>query len=276
MNKMKNYSNFFFFIFFGVFFLIISSPFFVEATHLISVIVADTLDDDIGKECLCDFNKMVHLAARIAKYTNLDHTSITLKGSQVTPQTILKKIADMKVEPDDVVIFYYSGHGYRTRKMGANPPWPIYEFSKKDQGLEAELVMHKLEEKQARLLLAISDCCNVFLKKNETEPHLLRNQYKFQAPALPPSKENEKNIEENFRRLFLETAGVIKIASALPGEYSYTTDDPNLNGAQYTIAFLKGFNREIKKEKANWSSILDLSAKYINDEEQHPIWEMHI
>lgn len=265
MNNFK-FSNLIIFSFFAIF---MSLPSFSEAANLISIIIADTKDDEIGKECASDFNKMVLLVERISKHTEMNLIEIKIKGSDVKPRKILDKIDSIKIEPDDVVLFYYTGHGYRTKSMGTIPPWPIFEFPETDEGLESEYVMAKLEMKRPRLLLAICDCCNVFLKKHEMVPDLVR--------AVKPRKDMEISNGENYRRLFRETIGVIKIASAKPGEYSYTTEDEDEDGGKFTVAFLKSLKKEVNSsEPASWNSLISRSADLVEDKKQHPVWTMHI
>lgn len=249
----------------SIFFTI--SPSVSEAANLIAVLIADTKDDEIGKECASDFNKMVLLVERISKHTQLNLIDLKIKGSDVNPKKILEKIDSIQAEPEDVILFYYTGHGYRTKTMGSNPPWPIFEFPETNEGLESEYMMSKLEAKKPRLLLAICDCCNVFLKKHESVPDLVR--------AVKPPRDKENS--ENYRRLFLETIGVIKIASAMPGEYSYTTEDEEESGGKFTIAFLKSLRKGmISSDPPTWNEIIERSADYVEDKKQHPVWSMQI
>lgn len=261
--------------------LFVSLPALSWGANLISIVIADTKDDDIGVDCESDYKKMLQLHRKIADYTGLHLIEVTFSGSAVTPESILEKIETIEAKADDVIFYYYTGHGYRTKEMGVNPPWPIYEFPETNQGLESALVMEKLEAKKPRFLLSINDCCNVFLLSHEEVPKVVR-ALKLESPfAQKPNnfkeKEKEKKVIKNYARLFLETRGFIKIASATPGEYSYTTEDKGAFGGKFTISFLKSFNKETaSKKEASWFSILDKTEEYIDDDEQHPMTEIRI
>lgn len=236
--------------------------------HLYSVIVADTKDDDIGVDCDSDYKKVVGWTKKIAKFTGLKLVNVHLQGNAAAPGNILKKIDSFQVSEDDVIFFYYTGHGYRTRAMGKNPPWPVYEFPESNQGLESEYVMLKLQEKKPRFLLAINDCCNVFLKKNEEEPEIVPVKLKIQ-------NEDENTAINHYAQLFLKARGFIKVASAAPGEYSYTTEEKGKFGGKYTMAFLKSFEKAVaSKKKTTWYAILDKAERIIDDDEQHPLYEI--
>lgn len=246
---------------------IISTPDNCEGASLYAILVADTKDDDIGEDCSDDLEKMHALTEKIALHTGLSLVQVHITGRKLTPEKLLKTVDNLEVEPDDVVIYYYTGHGYRTRSMGSTPPWPIYEFFETSQGVESEYVMEKLESKNPRFLLAINDCCNVFLKKNEEEPLLVRDLRRIDPHILA----------QNYSLLFLDTSGVIKISSATPGEYSYTVEEVGDYGGKYTNAFVKSFYKVVSSsKKANWDSLLKNASKNLKDKDQHPVWETNI
>ena len=231
------------------------------AANLVTILVADTKDDVIGRDCHADIKRMASLAQNIAKYTDLK--LVVRKIENLPPQDILNELKSIVVGPEDVLLFYYTGHGYRTEDIDS--PWPVYEFPGLNQGLSSAKAVSVLEKKMPRFLLAIHDCCNVFLEEDEEIPTLIK------ASRIPV---DESRIVRNYRNLFLGYSGTITIASSSPGEYSFTSDAKL--GAQYTLAFLKSLKEEVQAQNTLWEIILEKTARYVNDDEQHPVWSMQI
>jgi hypothetical protein len=257
------------------FFLITATlSFSIQAADLIAIIAADTLDQDIGKSVKKDFNNMRKQMQTVAKYTGLNLKEVLMEGRSTNPQLFMQKINAVKANSDDVIVFYFGGHGYRTLSKGKSP-WPNLVFSQQDKGIEYDLVIYNLMQKHPRFLITIADVCNSFIKDKNAPPLVTRA---FRA-AIP-----EDIIRSNYQQLFLKEAGMINVTSSQVGETSAGSDE---EGGAYTSAFLISLRDETKLvSTAKWRTLLERAkTKVINDSTrgaesksdiQHPYYEMNV
>jgi hypothetical protein len=175
------------------------SPFTIEAANLHAIIVADTTDESIGDSTTVDCSNMRAEMKKIAHFTKLDLKETTIEGEDVVPGKVLDKLDNLDIQSDDVVIFYFSGHGYRTDGK-KDSPWPNLFFSRVEKGIDFELIGKRLEQHDPRLLLVIADVCN----------SIIAEEY---APALVTRSLLESIFaeESNPLKLFFLLTGVIPI-----------------------------------------------------------------
>jgi len=216
----------------------------VFAAKIIPVIIADTNDKDIGKECVSDIKIMKAFVADVKKYTDLPGKPIVINGDNVEPGYMLDQLEKLNVEEDDVLLFYFSGHGYRTFwKLFS--PWPYLFFSTDNIGLKYDDVMKMLRLKEPRLLITFADVCN------KSVPLMF-------APPVYKKAIDTEQLRANYRHLFLESRGTIYVTSAKRGEYAWGVEQ----GAVYTLAFLQSFGEFISLGRLPvWQEIMDRAAE---------------
>lgn len=245
-------------------------PTVAQAANLISIIVADTKDITIGNTVKVDFDNMRNTISEVAKYTQLNSIEINLEGNETTPTNLLKKLEDLTIDPDDVVVFYFAGHGYHLLSEQNGSPWPNLYFCLNGQGVHYDTVFNDLEKKNPRLLLSIADVCNNLLPDNRAP---------LRARALIFEETPEYVREHNYKQLFLEATGSIRIASASVGEFSWGGP----NGGVFTRSFIKSIKDSVKSTNGiDWNSILDESYNQTTlltskkNSTQHPYFEINI
>jgi hypothetical protein len=229
-----------------------------EAADIVSVIVVDTQDDSIGDSTAADLYKMQSLVSKIAKNTDLKPRQVILKDQNAVPAKMLNSLKSLKVNQDDVVIFYFSGHGYRTPSKG-DSLWPNLYFSLRDEGVEYEKVVSLLQKKNPRLLITMADVCNNVISESQA-PLLVRSFFK---------RVNEDKVTQNYRRLFLETNGLIRVTGAKKGEFAWATPV----GGTFTLAFIKSLETEVNSSApADWTVLLDRVSIDLHRDDQHPVY----
>lgn len=240
----------------------------IEAANLISITVADTLDEDIGDSVKIDLRNIRSEMQKVSKYTRLKLKEIIIQGSDTTPANLKKTLDKVSINKDDVVVFYFSGHGYHLESKAKTTPWPTLFFSQDGEGVEYEYVLHSLQKKNPRLLITLVDCCNNIMR-NEEAPLLAR--------ALVERASISDTMKKNYIKLFLQTKGSIKIASSKVGEYSWGGSQ----GGLFTYYFLQKIKGAVLKN-ADWRSILKASSDETvkdsseSDSIQHPYYEIAI
>lgn len=252
-----------------IFFTILTTSLFVQgalAAKLVPVIIADTFDKDIGIECVHDIALVKSWLAKVKKYTGLSGEPIVIQGHDVEPSNMLDKLENLPVEEDDVVVFYFSGHGYRTvAKLFS--PWPYLYFSSYGVGLKYDDVIKLLRLKEPRLLITFADVCN------KSVPLSL-------APPVYKKAIDQGQVAQNYRHLFLESRGTIHVTSAKRGQYAWGVNE----GAIYTLAFMQVFEHYIQSSRLPvWEEIMqdaatvtDNTIYYYFDKHQKPYQKVKV
>lgn len=245
-----------------------------HAANLISIIAADTTDRSIGYSVKADFENMKRAAQEISFFTGLTLVEINLEDTEVTPYDLLEKLQQVDIQPDDVVIFFFSGHGFHIESEKDSTPWPSLYFSINAHALDYESVIKLIEDKNPKFMLTIVDICNSLIP-DQAAPY---NPLKTPTTNLSAYSEDYV-LEHNYKKLFIETSGSIKISSASVGEYS--------KGGSFGGIFTRAFLADLKKATTStngidWEVILEetyvhtstVSAK--SNSSQHPYYEIDI
>jgi hypothetical protein len=237
-------------------------PLSIEAAALHAIIVADTTDSSIGNSTAMDMQNIQLEMQRIRQYTGLDLKETLIRGNQALPEKVFEQINHLQIDEDDVVIFYFSGHGYRTPGKG-DSPWPNLYFSRVEKGIDFDLIGQKLETYNPRFLMVIADACNNIIS-DEYAPPLVRKMIFMRTP--------EQSLEENYRKLFLDFKGVVMMTSSKAGEYSWGTN----RGGLFTLALLQNLANEVKfSSDPSWYTILDKAAVQVQ-KNQHPDFRIYL
>jgi hypothetical protein len=184
-----------------------ASSSYCQTLHLISV--ADSKDSVIGTGAAANSKALasyVGLAAVIAKLS-LDSTEIA--GDQFSCTSIANAIETLKVKDDDVIVFYYSGHGFAPAPASGKEdiaaqsqlPWLYCDPPASRPNLEA--ISRQLAGKGARLTITVADACNVIIPVPEE-----------------PLKARGVN-EDNIQTLFRAYKGNILFTSSKRQQYSW-------------------------------------------------------
>ncbi|MFZ5628670.1 MAG: caspase family protein [Spirochaetota bacterium] len=240
------------------FFVAAVSP--VAAASLRVLIVADTNDRSIGKSVVTDVNNFEAFARQIASRTGLILDMKTIKGNDLKSKNITSAVNSLKAEKDDTVIFYYSGHGFRTQQVKTR--WPLLYIPDAGQkGVDFQWVIDTINAKNPRMLLAISDSCNNYIDMPQ---------------AGINSRAMLEDSDEAWRKLFVEYSGRIYASGSTVGQMSFGQDAV---GGAFTSRFLSIVRSEVKKSDASWDHIMQLATRQIHigspqQKTQDPQYEM--
>lgn len=223
--------------------------------HVIAV--GDLAADDLRSSIEIDLERVQGFAGKISAYTGMNLYYYLYEGSDGEPEQLMENIQQLSTNDDDVILFYYSGHGYRPASKDKSP-WPNLYFSRARKGLELDWVIQKLKKKSAHLVIVIADSCNNILSD-------------FLAPPLAKaiSYSEEKafvSVKNNYSKLFLETNGFIVATSSKEGQVSYSV---NQYGSLFTAAFLRSFDElvmETPTKDLSWDLVLDRSVSETADD----------
>lgn len=128
------------------------------------VIVANTEDETIGNTCVLDKDRTLKTFKDLAEFLGIGFNPKVIFGNTFNKQNVQTAVQSLYPSPKDIVVFYYSGHGFNDPK--ANKSFPNMALSNKSfedalaSSLNIEDVYNDIKRKGARLNLVISDCCN--------------------------------------------------------------------------------------------------------------------
>lgn len=214
------------------------------AASLRVLLVGDTNDRSIGKSVVTDLANVEKFVKHVAAATGLTLDLKTIKGGALKSRAIMDAVKKLKVESDDAVIFYYSGHGFRTKDVKTR--WPLLHIPDAGiKGVDFQVVIDTLNQKNPRMLLAISDSCNSFI---DTPSRSVNTR------AMRPEQ------EAAWKKLFVEFSGRIYASGSQVGQYSFGQD---ATGGAFTSRFLAIVHGAVTDAGANWDNIMRQATKQI-------------
>ena len=218
-------------------------PMGISAATLHAIIAVDTNDGSIGPSVRVDLGKMQGLVSNISRYTGLATAGSAISGNELNRHNIMSAVESLSVGSDDVVLFYYAGHGYNPSETA----WPAMNLSGDD--LPLKTVRETLKAKNPRLLIVMADTCN--------------------APGSGGGFDaRDAGKANNYKVLFLKYRGTITASSSEPGEYSYSNATI---GGFYTNAFLNSLTEElVSNQTPSWDAIMERANAPLSNGSQHP------
>lgn len=183
---------------------------------LFLLFVANVTDTEIGVADRKNMTEAIAFFKKIQEFLGISSFVYeTITDQDFNKETVLKKIDDfLKPRPNDIVVFYYSGHGFRQPRDGRPGPYMdlrdlVIDKKKKylENSLSTEDILVTIRRKGARLNLILSDCCNDNVTK--TNPMAV-------DPALVPKKGGlgMNWSTQNCRDLFLNSTPMTILAAA--------------------------------------------------------------
>jgi hypothetical protein len=230
------------------------------------IIVADTLDPKIGKGVALDITRVTGLFSSISQYLGVKLLTTVLAGSGFGKASTQAAINKLKAAPDDIIIFYYSGHGFRIPEKPR--PYPNMKLknvkTKREafrdslawakasrtanigQSLNIEDVYKTIRAKGARMNLVISDCCN---------DDIFSVNMKLSKPSGTKNSDI-KWSEENVRALFINKTPMSILAAACTETERAASHDEF--GSFYTYFLKSSLEGHCSKLKSNvsWDLVL--------------------
>lgn len=215
----------------------------LNAADLHAILVGDYYSADIQQACHIDLKNIRTEVDKIAKNAGFNLQLTVLAGNKSSSQKVINAVKNLQVAKKDVILFYFTGHGYRTEDSG-NSPWPNFEFPLERTGVKMKDIIDKIASKGGIFSLVLADCCNIKIPQAYAPPIVKARE------AVQVSLEM---IKTNYRSLFCQTKGMIAIVSATRGQPSYC----NAYGSFYTRSFLRSLREAIESPKADWRDIFD-------------------
>jgi hypothetical protein len=219
-------------------------------TRMILLAVANIKDSLIGNACLMDMNRMVESFREIAFFLGIKFEYITVSGNSYNKKMVEDAIKSITPNSNDIVVFYYSGHGFRKANDKRPFPYidlrPVPDKTYMVNSLNMEDIFTSIKKKGARFNLVLSDCCNTEVTAtNAVSPPIPQKR----GPGITWST-------ENCRALFLNPRPMSVLATAADAGQRATSN--NKFGGFFSYFFKESVENNFSYFKANvnWTQLL--------------------
>ncbi|MDB5199290.1 MAG: caspase family protein [Chitinophagaceae bacterium] len=252
-------------------------------TKIILLVVANINEPEIGPSCLNDMNRTVETFTKLADFMKIKLDYKAISGKEYNKENVEKELRNLSPKPNDIVVFYYSGHGFRKPKDSRRFPYidlrPKPDKTYMVNSLNIEDIFDSIKKKGARLNLVMSDCCNTEVTaSNAIGTPIPRKKGLLMTYNL-----------ENCRALFLNPKPISVLATAADvGQKAASNND---FGGFFSYFFKASMENQLSffKKNVTWESLLQDAKKqtiikaehtycskpYIPENicEQYPVWK---
>lgn len=208
------------------------------------IMVVDRYDEKIGEHCRADEEFIASLiehnvAGRDCKF-DLTMEDLNAGLDRITQQNVISRIQRLRINPNDTVLFYFSGHGGYTPETGQS-----FSMHHENGGLmKRDVVRAAIKRLNPKLGIIISDCCYTLIK-----------------PATPGVMARHPNDRTRplMESLFFQHSGFVDITSSKQGQVSYCLTGGRLGGV-FTVAFSEMAEQQMDRQ-LSWSQFFSLVAE---------------
>ncbi|MDE6770519.1 MAG: caspase family protein [Muribaculaceae bacterium] len=236
------------------------SPMVSMAQTFHAIIFANTENKGIGASVGVDFKRMELEMTTIAKSIGYSLKKYNYYGSpnNFNRENLDKVLNSLNCSPNDIVYFYYSGHGGRAENESTKfPEMCLFvndeNFNSRSQLYPLYDVYTRIRKKNPRLTIVMGDMCN----------SIIQGYYKNENPASKGATILSKGTADVYKNLFLNTKGGLIAASSEPGHtsgcYVFKEDGKYYHAGGYlTHSFLTVLQHFVtNSENVNWESLMN-------------------
>ena len=228
-------------------FILLCMVFSLSANTIHTIVFVDTNDQSIGAGVGVNASKFQNWANMIADALKADGYTQRVyyySGNQCSKANLLNVVASLNCT-DDIVLFFYGGHGGRSVNDVSKFPRMCLGSTVENQFVPVSQLNSLLQQKNPRLQIIIADCCNSYYNGNIPMGRMVAMGGSSKRTSYPSSK---------VRELFLKRRGSIISAGATMGEYGWVN---SVNGGIFTNSFIDSFDFSIERtgEQLSWQHI---------------------
>lgn len=225
---------------------VVAAPLCVKAQAIHVLVACCTEDATIGEGVKANREHMTNLLQNVIAVLDCEYSFTTLEHKDVTKANVEQWIRDLIVEPDDAVIVFYNGHGGRA--VEDTDPFPqmcMNTPSNQSLYMPVAQVDKLLSQKNPRLRVIITECCNSESKGIKVKP--------LYAMAAGDYTSLNSYSAKALRDLFINARGKVMMSSSKAKEYSWL----NQFGGYFVNNFIDAFENATAsgKTSASWDAI---------------------
>lgn len=236
-------------------------PFMAYAQTIHWLTFIDTTDPNVGKidvngrEVL--YNHLINVVNSALAEKGYKTNIQDIYGNTLTPQKCKEIVGTLNCAPNDIVVFYYIGHG--THGTVGGDVWPMMWMAQDDPNklMPLKWVHDQLKSKGARLTATIGMCCNVYQGINRTTTPTFAVNY-----GNTFLTDTEKNA---IQKMFLENKGDFLLSSASPGQSSIGMNTPLGPMDLFTCVLVKNFEDSASEGSLEWNTLFNDVKAVVNE-----------
>lgn len=226
---------------------------FMDAQKLHKIIFGHTTDSRIGEMVVIDMEKATNEIDEIGVNLNYEIVPYIYVGDECSKENLEKVLSSLSVASNDVVVFYYSGHGGHAQG-GQNDPWPQMCLNKpqfQEYYYPLRKVIETITAKNPHFALILSDCCNNI---DETGTVTVKSVLK----GAKESTTIDDNTRKNYVDLFTQYKGVLPMTSS---KLTQTSGGNAVDGSFFTTNFFDALYEAVSGTSPTWKTITDNAIK---------------
>ncbi|MFD0998190.1 caspase family protein [Ohtaekwangia kribbensis] len=229
--------------------------------HLI--LVSNTQVPDIRLSCAVDENTVINELENISQELKIGFSRKVISGIAFSKDAVETALEELQPLSNDIVIFVYSGHGFRWRNQNSAYPTMALKYLRtetlsQNNTMSLESVYHNIVAKGARLNIIIGDCCNSELGATN------RNGLISLA-----SRNMSQGSIQRLKSLFLDTRSNVIAAAARSGE---TSCGSSVDGGYFISSFFQSIDKEVSYlggQTPTWRNIVTRAINSANYKTQN-------
>lgn len=215
-----------------------------SAKTIYLLVFTDENDQAIGTSCIQTHKYFSNtFVPDLKRYTGLTVVEKYYNGGRFTVADLNDALSSLNTNSNDVIIFYYAGHGYN-RGYNDYPTLTLGVGGSIVQRSKDLLdVYNKLRNKPHQLLLCIAEACNAVHHVNGIADQIITS---FPSHVFS---------ETHFRELFNNATGDYMVSSSIKGQKSYSSEG---SPGMFTCGFREAFNEVVETSyigTATWSAV---------------------
>lgn len=192
------------------------------------------MEQDLGMKQ--DLKSVKRLLRAIEDITIVEVESHILEGKEFSYKKVIDTIDQLTLNQNDVILFYYTGHG--TNERGYGFPNLTLGKDKREQPVLDDIIS-QIKRKNAHFSVILADACNNYSERVTNDNGIKGfDEIRF------------KIKKENFNKLFLSARGQVVGVAAKDGQFAVGTSD----GGKFTNQVLDSLEKEFKSDKPTWDN----------------------
>jgi len=216
----------------------------VEAQTVHALVVVMNADDSIGKGVEKSLDKInAFLDQDVGNHYRVEKTVLRSSTGETTPDAVLQWIRNVRPAADDVVFFYYNGHGGMVSKTDQR----TYLYLTGGR-LYRDKIAEAMQNVSCRLKLIITDCCSSYISSG--------------SEAMSLTSFGTVVGRTHITNLFGKHEGLLHVNGASEGTYAWIRLSGS-GGGYFTISLLNSIHPDTDPNRdgfLEWHEVMEVSS----------------
>lgn len=223
----------------------------VHGQKVHNIMFCDTNDRKIGPSVEVDNDRAMEEIGDIAGYIGYQYIEYVYNGDRCNKQNLINVLNSLNSGPNDIIIFYYSGHGTHAPGQTEDKfPQLLLNSRVQSNFVPARIVNEMLSKKPHRLRLILTDCCNNLVEGVSPKSSL--------SDMNSVTSVKSKDVI-NYKKLFTQQKGMIMATGCKLGQTSLGLDE---DGGLFSIALWDAIYKECSEgNNPSWQNVFRNTAK---------------